>query len=102
MSDGCKARSTAAAAAAAAVRVRYNEWQLDVLALLLTATKLLFLEAALGPAAQLAEVVAPAVAASDVPLHATHIRNEVAYFRCIQKVTVCGHALIGRVTVAAI
>ena len=70
-----------------------------MLGLLLTAVKLLFVEGAVGPAAELAQVVAPAVAASDAPLHTTHIRNEVAFFRCIQKVTagLCGdvrHSLL--------
>lgn len=66
-------------------KLEYTAEQLDALALLFTAAKVLFLGGALPQALKLSHLLPPAVAASKVPLHLTLIRNEAAYFGCIQQ-----------------
>ncbi|PNW82776.1 hypothetical protein CHLRE_06g293650v5 [Chlamydomonas reinhardtii] len=86
------AAATAVAAAAAPARsVCYSPDQLDALALLFTAAKLLFVGGALGAAAALAAEVEPLRRASSVELHTTLIRNEAAYFGCVQQLLADPH-----------
>jgi hypothetical protein len=59
--------------------------QLDILAVLCTAAKALFVGGALAAAQQLCALVEPARAASGQALHLTHIRNEVAYCACVEQ-----------------
>jgi hypothetical protein len=65
----------------------YSADQLDVLALLCTAVKVLYVSGALARAAALAAVVEPLRRASKTPLHETLVRNEVAYFGCARQVS---------------
>jgi hypothetical protein len=58
---------------------RYTPGDLDSLALLFTAAKVLYAGGALTAAAQLLQLCDEARRASEVPLHATAIRNEAAY-----------------------
>ncbi|CAI5473075.1 unnamed protein product [Closterium sp. Yama58-4] len=60
----------------------YNTEQLDVLALLMTAVKALFLGGAVQRAKAVGALVERARLASATPLHETLIRNEAAYFGC--------------------
>jgi hypothetical protein len=66
----------------------YDAEQLDVLALLCTAVKVLYVSGSLARAASLAAVVEPLRRASRTPLHETLVRNEVAYFGCARQVRV--------------
>ena len=66
-------------------KVEYSADQLDTLALSFTVVKALFLGGALPQAAKLCQLLAPAVAASNIPLHLTLIRNEAAYYGCLQQ-----------------
>ncbi|CAI5961060.1 unnamed protein product [Closterium sp. NIES-64] len=60
----------------------YNSEQLDVLALLMTTVKALFLGGAVQRAKAVGALVERARLASVTPLHQTLIRNEAAYFGC--------------------
>ncbi|GJP72797.1 hypothetical protein CLOP_g3555 [Closterium sp. NIES-67] len=60
----------------------YRSEELDVLAMLMTAVKALFLGGAVRRAKALGALVERARVASKVPLHETLIRNEAAYFGC--------------------
>ncbi|GBG00012.1 hypothetical protein Rsub_12790 [Raphidocelis subcapitata] len=64
-------------------RVRYSDAQLDALALLFTAAKVLFASGALPAAAALCAALEAPRAASEAELHNTAIRNEAAYFGCV-------------------
>jgi hypothetical protein len=66
-------------------KVEYLPDQLDALALLFTAVKVLFLGGGLLQALRLCQLLDPAIAASKVPLHLTLIRNEAAYYGCIRQ-----------------
>ncbi|KAK9812932.1 hypothetical protein WJX72_005941 [[Myrmecia] bisecta] len=66
-------------------QVDYNAAQLDTLALLFTAVKLLYVGGALARCARLVELVDAARRASRRPLHTTLIRNEAAYFGCVSQ-----------------
>jgi hypothetical protein len=66
-------------------RLQYAQEQLDLLALLMTAVKVLFVGGALQPARQLCTLLAAPIAASAAQLHRTSIRNEAAYQGCIQQ-----------------
>lgn len=63
--------------------VQYNVEELDALAVLLTAVKVLYLGGAISRAWQLVRLIEPAREASRRPLHTTLIRNEAAYFSCV-------------------
>mmetsp|Transcript_38638 Transcript_38638/g.122738 ORF Transcript_38638/g.122738 Transcript_38638/m.122738 type:complete len:340 (-) Transcript_38638:48-1067(-) len=65
--------------------VEYSSDELDAVALLLTAVKVMFVGGALERALAVAEKVAPARAASLKPLHETLIRNEAAYYSCAKQ-----------------
>eukprot|EP00850_Spirogloea_muscicola_P010195 SM000059S18672 [mRNA] locus=s59:358069:363417:+ [translate_table: standard] len=65
--------------------VDYQSEQLDVLALLFTVVKILFLGGAVERARLMAGLVQRARLASRVPLHKTIFRNEAAYFGCIHQ-----------------
>jgi hypothetical protein len=69
----------------AALRLQYSQHQLDFLALLMTAVKVLFVGGALDPARRLCALLAPPKSASAAQLHRTTIRNEAAYEGCIQQ-----------------
>ncbi|KAG2443101.1 hypothetical protein HYH02_009515 [Chlamydomonas schloesseri] len=93
---GMAAAATAATAATAAAAppsrsVCYSPDQLDALALLFTAAKLLYVGGALGAAAALVAAVEPLRRASAVELHTTLIRNEAAYFGCVQQLLAPPH-----------
>ncbi|CAI5535938.1 unnamed protein product [Closterium sp. Naga37s-1] len=60
----------------------YNPEQLDILALLMTTVKALFLGGAVQRAKAVGALVERARLASATPLHQTLIRNEAAYFGC--------------------
>ena len=63
--------------------MEYSAEELDALALLFTAVKVVYLGGAIGRAARLIELLEAAKRASRKPLHTTLIRNEAAYFSCI-------------------
>eukprot|EP00850_Spirogloea_muscicola_P017831 SM000157S02061 [mRNA] locus=s157:29967:46254:- [translate_table: standard] len=65
--------------------IEYQSEQLDVLALLFTVVKILFLGGAVERARLMAGLVQRARLASRVPLHKTIFRNEAAYFGCIHQ-----------------
>eukprot|EP00891_Asterochloris_glomerata_P005922 jgi/Astpho2/5922/fgenesh1_pg.00080_%23_120_t len=65
--------------------VEYSPAQLDFLALLFTAVKVLYTGGALPACCRLVRVLEPLRQASHQPLHHTLIRNETAYFGCIQQ-----------------
>eukprot|EP00850_Spirogloea_muscicola_P017379 SM000148S01056 [mRNA] locus=s148:298226:303563:- [translate_table: standard] len=65
--------------------VEYRSEQLDVLALLFTVVKILFLGGAVERARLMAGLVQHIRLASRVPLHNTIFRNEAAYFGCIHQ-----------------
>lgn len=69
--------------AATEPKVAYSAPELDALALVMTAAKLLFAGGALPAAAALCGAVEPARCASCQPLHLTLIRNEAAYYGCV-------------------
>ena len=71
------------AAACLLRQVEYSPEELDALALLFTAVKVVYLGGAIGRAARLIELLEAARRASRKPLHTTLIRNEAAYFSCI-------------------
>lgn len=75
-----------------AAQVEYDPAQLDALALVFTAAKLLFVGGALGRCSRLAALVEPARAASRRPLHQTLVRNEAAYFGCVARLLGPAHA----------
>lgn len=64
-------------------KVTYRTRQLEELAALLTAVKVLFINGALSTAAELCTLLQPLRQASAQPLHETLIRNENAYFGCV-------------------
>ena len=68
---------------AAAASIDYTAEDLDMLALLFTVVKLLFVGGALARARVVTDLVETARAASSTPLHETLIRNEAAYFGCV-------------------
>ncbi len=68
------------------LQLSYSSQQLDLLALLFTTVKVAFVGGALACAARLCELIEAARRASDVELHTTLIRNEAAYFGCVQQV----------------
>ncbi|KAG2427993.1 hypothetical protein HXX76_011979 [Chlamydomonas incerta] len=88
---GLAAATAVAAAAAPAKSVCYSPDQLDALALLFTAAKLLYVGGALGAAAALVAAVEPLRRASSVELHTTLIRNEAAYFGCVLQLLAAPH-----------
>ena len=65
------------------LQAEYSAEELDALALLFTAVKVVYLGGAIGRAARLIELLEAARRASRKPLHTTLIRNEAAYFSCI-------------------
>ena len=75
-----------------AAQVDYNPQQLDALALVFTAAKLLFVGGALCRCRRLAALVEPARRASRRPLHQTLVRNEAAYFGCVAQLLGPAHA----------
>ena len=72
--------------------MEYDPAQLDALALVFTAAKLLFVGGALDRCRRLAALVEPARAASRRPLHQTLVRNEAAYFGCVAQLLGPAHA----------
>ncbi|EIE19755.1 TPR-like protein [Coccomyxa subellipsoidea C-169] len=64
-------------------QVEYSPAQLDVLAILFTCIKVLYVGGAIGRTYQLIQAVEPARRASVKPLHTTMIRNEAAYHGCV-------------------
>ncbi|GAX80742.1 hypothetical protein CEUSTIGMA_g8177.t1 [Chlamydomonas eustigma] len=71
----------------ATLKVAYSPDQLELLAILFTATKVLYVGGALHQAGRLCELVETARLASTVELHKTKIRNEAAYFGCIHRLS---------------
>jgi tetratricopeptide (TPR) repeat protein len=67
-------------------KIDYSSEQLDLLAILFTVTKVLYVTGALGTASELVALVNPLKHASRVELHHTSIRNEAAYFSCIAQI----------------
>ena len=63
--------------------VKYISDQLDALACVFTAAKLLFASGAVARAAALASPASAARDAAATPLHATRVRNEAAYLACV-------------------
>ena len=61
-----------------ATQVLYSSEQLDLLAIIMTAVKILFLGGALAAASQIVRVVEPSIQKSEKLLHTTLIRNEVS------------------------
>lgn len=61
----------------------YSDQQLDLLAVLFTAVKMLYIGGALTAAERLCTLIEPARRASRRPLHTTRIRNEAAYYGCV-------------------
>ena len=59
---------------------------MDLLALLFTTVKVLFIGGALERTYQLIELVHPCCEASSKKLHTTTVRNEAAYFNCIRQI----------------
>ncbi|GAQ83868.1 hypothetical protein KFL_001660050 [Klebsormidium nitens] len=74
------------AGSSAPAKIAYGSEQLDVLAVLFTVVKILYLGGAVERARQLAEKVEKARALSEKALHETMVRNEAAYFGCIYQV----------------
>lgn len=70
----------------APAKINYSPEQLDVLAVLFTVVKILYIGGAVGRAHQLATRVERARRLSEKPLHETMVRNEAAYFGCIYQV----------------
>jgi hypothetical protein len=70
----------------APARINYSPEQLDVLAVLFTVVKILYIGGAVGRAHELATRVERARRLSEKPLHETMVRNEAAYFGCIYQV----------------
>ncbi|CAL8471421.1 g10963 [Coccomyxa elongata] len=66
-------------------QVELSPAQLDVLAILFTCIKVLYVGGAVGRTYQLIKAVEPARLASLKPLHTTMIRNEAAYHGCVQQ-----------------
>ncbi len=64
-------------------KLHFTDPQLDALALLFTAAKVLFAGGALAAAAALCRLLVPIQRACAVELHTTAIRNEAAYFGCV-------------------
>lgn len=73
-------------------QVDYSSEQLDALALVFTAAKLLFIGGALGRVRRLAAAAEPARRAARRPLHQTMVRNEAAYFGCVAQLLAPPHA----------
>ena len=64
-------------------KVMYTPEQLDLLGILFTLVKVLYVGGAVAAASHLCALVDPARCASAVELHTTLIRNEAAYFGCV-------------------
>lgn len=67
------------------LQVEYTSTQLDLLALLFTVVKLLYMGGALPRCARVVHLLTAASAASSQELHKTLIRNEAAYFGCVKQ-----------------
>uniref|UniRef100_A0A061S9Z0 Tpr-like protein n=2 Tax=Tetraselmis sp. GSL018 TaxID=582737 RepID=A0A061S9Z0_9CHLO len=68
------------------IEVEYSSDELDAIAVVMTAAKVLFVGGALSAADGVVRRIEPAVAASVKPLHTTLIRNEAAYLGCVKQI----------------
>lgn len=64
---------------------QYDGEQLDILAIAFTCVKVLYVGGAIERARRLAALLEPARQACATPLHQTVIRNEAAFYGCIQQ-----------------
>ena len=67
------------------LQVNYSSSQLDLLALLFTVVKLMYMGGALSRCAPLVQLLDTASQASAQELHKTLVRNEAAYFGCVKQ-----------------
>ena len=64
---------------------QYDSEQLDILAMAFTCVKVLYVGGAIDRARRLVALLEPARQACATPLHQTVIRNEAAFYGCIQQ-----------------
>lgn len=69
------------------MQVDYTDIQLNLLALLFTVVKLMYMGGALSRCAPLVQLLDAASQASAQELHKTLVRNEAAYFGCVKQLT---------------
>ena len=67
------------------VQEDYDAEQLDILAIAFTCVKVLYIGGAIQRTQKLVELLEPARRAFRMPMHQTVIRNEAAFYGCIQQ-----------------
>lgn len=76
---------TAPEALACKLQEDYDAEQLDILAIAFTCVKVLYIGGAIQRTRKLVELLEPARRAYRTPMHQTVIRNEAAFYGCIQQ-----------------